>query len=129
MCPLISPLLVGWIDVSKAVNYIRMEQKATTTNKLRKATTLRPGGKYQPSDCQSRNKVAIVVPYRERRDHLTIFLSFMHPFLQRQQLEYTIFVVEQSVCILADAYCYKRQLRNKRSSFYDLWCESSMPIH
>jgi hypothetical protein len=54
------------------------------------------GGRYKPKDCKSHHKVAIVVPYRKRKDHLVFFVGFMHPFLQRQQLEYTIFVVEQS---------------------------------
>jgi hypothetical protein len=36
------------------------------------------------------------VPYRNRADHLAVFLRYMHPFLQRQQLSYIIIVVEQS---------------------------------
>ncbi len=34
--------------------------------------------------------------YRDRADHLQIFLHHLHPILQRQQLEYRIFVIEQS---------------------------------
>ena len=33
---------------------------------------------------------------RDRADHLQIFLHHLHPILQRQQLEYRIFVIEQS---------------------------------
>jgi beta-1,4-galactosyltransferase 1 len=33
---------------------------------------------------------------RDREDHLTIFLHHLHPILQRQQLNYQIFVIEQS---------------------------------
>ena len=40
-------------------------------------------------------QVAIIVPYRNRTEQLRIFLRFMHPFLQRQELLYRIFVVEQ----------------------------------
>ena len=54
------------------------------------------GGRYEPSECRARHKIAIVVPVRNRRQHLTIFLRYMHPFLQRQQLNYAIIVVEQS---------------------------------
>ena len=54
------------------------------------------GGRYEPTECRARNKVAIVVPYRNRANHLNVFLHHIHPFLQRQQLAYTIFVIEQS---------------------------------
>ena len=54
------------------------------------------GGHYEPVECQSRNKVAIVVPFRDRTKHLRIFLRHIHSFLQRQQLAYAIFVIEQS---------------------------------
>lgn len=57
---------------------------------------VRDGGRYEPAECQSRNRIAIVVPYRNRADHLAVFLHYMHPFLQRQQLSYVIIVVEQS---------------------------------
>ena len=56
---------------------------------------LLPGGEWKPSDCIARDHVAIVLPYRDREEHLRSFLSHMHPFLQRQQLHYAIFVVEQ----------------------------------
>jgi beta-1,4-galactosyltransferase 1 len=74
---------------------IRNENQSLTALKIRKKG-VEIGGKYKPKNCKSRHKVAIVVPYRDRRDQLKIFLSYMHSFLQRQQLEYTIFVVEQS---------------------------------
>lgn len=57
---------------------------------------LESGGNYQPNKCQSKHKVAIVVPYRNREQHLSIFLRYIHPFLQRQQINYTLIVVEQS---------------------------------
>ncbi|XP_045196287.2 beta-1,4-N-acetylgalactosaminyltransferase bre-4-like [Mercenaria mercenaria] len=53
-----------------------------------------PGGRYKPLDCESKNPVAVIVPYRNREAHLKIFLNRMHPFLQRQELDYGIFVVE-----------------------------------
>jgi hypothetical protein len=56
---------------------------------------LEPGGLYKPPDCRSRHKVAIVIPYRNREKHLKIFLNNMHPFLQKQQLEYGIYIVDQ----------------------------------
>ncbi|XP_066294142.1 beta-1,4-galactosyltransferase 4-like [Branchiostoma lanceolatum] len=56
------------------------------------------GGKWSPSrnrSASSSEKVAILVTYRDREEHLKIFLRHMHPFLQRQGLDYTIYVIEQ----------------------------------
>ncbi len=73
----------------------RKESEETFNSRMSKAG-LNFGGRFKPSDCKARSKVAIVVPYRDRKFHLKIFLRYMHPFLQRQQLEYAIVVVEQS---------------------------------
>jgi len=54
-----------------------------------------PGGHYKPPECQPRSRVAIIIPYRDRVENLNAFLYHMHPFLQKQQLEYGIIVVEQ----------------------------------
>ena len=53
------------------------------------------GGSWRPSNCTSRHRIAIVVPYRDRVQHLRIFLHHMHPFLQRQLVDYSIYIVEQ----------------------------------
>lgn len=53
------------------------------------------GGHQAPLDCQARYKIAIIVPYRDRLSNLCTFLLNMHPFLTKQQLDYTIFIVEQ----------------------------------
>lgn len=55
---------------------------------------LLPGGRHKPTECMSRNRVAIIIPFRDREIHLKIFLNNLHEFLQRQQLDYGIFVVE-----------------------------------
>ena len=54
------------------------------------------GGSWQPVSCISRQTIAIVVPFRDRRQHLHSFMKYIHPFLQRQLLAYTIFVIEQA---------------------------------
>ncbi|KAH7948299.1 hypothetical protein HPB52_020326 [Rhipicephalus sanguineus] len=54
-----------------------------------------PGGRYKPKDCTARHRVAILVPYRDREEHLRVFLYNMHQMLPRQQIDYTIFVIEQ----------------------------------
>lgn len=59
-------------------------------------SSIMTGGRFRPQHCQARHKVALVVPFRNRESQLPLFLQHMHPFLQRQELAYTIFIVEQS---------------------------------
>ncbi|KAI2649800.1 Beta-1,4-galactosyltransferase 3 [Labeo rohita] len=54
------------------------------------------GGHYRPPDCEPRHHTAIVVPYRNRQTHLRALLYHLHPFLQRQQVHYGIYIVHQS---------------------------------
>uniref|UniRef100_A0A915PAK4 Beta-1,4-N-acetylgalactosaminyltransferase n=1 Tax=Meloidogyne floridensis TaxID=298350 RepID=A0A915PAK4_9BILA len=87
LCPEIPPNQKGKIDVdmrSLKLEEIEEEYKY-----------LWPGGHWRPKECKSRQKVAIVVPYRNREPHLRTFLHNIHRFLQKQQLDYAIFVVEQ----------------------------------
>ena len=44
------------------------------------------GGRYRPKQCVSRHRVAIIVPFRDREDHLRTFLFNLHALLPRQQL-------------------------------------------
>uniref|UniRef100_A0A2C9KEJ0 Galactosyltransferase N-terminal domain-containing protein n=1 Tax=Biomphalaria glabrata TaxID=6526 RepID=A0A2C9KEJ0_BIOGL len=57
--------------------------------------SLKLGGHFSPASCKSKHKVAVIVPFRDREVHLKIFLIHMHPFLQRQNIEYSIIIVEQ----------------------------------
>lgn len=59
-------------------------------------THLLPGGKWEPTDCEAWQRVAIIVPYRDRRQHLRILLNRLHPMLRQQKIAYQIFVVEQA---------------------------------
>ena len=56
---------------------------------------LEPGGRFRPKDCISRYKVAIIIPYRDREEQLRVFLHNIHPMLERQQLDYGIYIVEE----------------------------------
>lgn len=53
------------------------------------------GGSFTP-DCRWSYKSAIIVPYRNRKEHLDIFLNYMHYFLQQQYIQYRIIIVEQN---------------------------------
>ncbi|XP_069139179.1 uncharacterized protein [Argopecten irradians] len=85
-CPLVPPYLTGKYNIDKT----EYDEKTLK----RKLYFVQDGGAYKPSTCKPRHKVAIVIPYRNRKQHLRILLYNLHPFLQRQQLEYQIFVVE-----------------------------------
>jgi hypothetical protein len=62
----------------------------------RLASRLQMGGLYRPTECKPRYRVAVVVPYRDREQHLPVFLKNLHVFLMKQQIEYGIFIVEQA---------------------------------
>ncbi|CAF1565025.1 unnamed protein product [Rotaria magnacalcarata] len=58
-------------------------------------SNIRFGGEWSPSNCLARHKVAIIIPYRDRLEHLITLLYYLHPILQRQELDYKIYVSEQ----------------------------------
>lgn len=84
---MLSFFLEGRIQVSKESKTIEEVQKLFPQ--------LEAGGTYRPNDCRARDRVAIIVPFRDRQEHLSIFLFNMHHLLIRQQIDYSIFVVEQ----------------------------------
>jgi len=58
---------------------------------------LKLNGRWHPDWCIPRQRIAIIVPFRDRQSHLAIFLRNIHPFLQRQLNDYTVFIVEQVI--------------------------------
>lgn len=52
-------------------------------------------GRYHPGECSALQHVAILIPHRNREKHLLYLLQHLHPFLQRQQLDYGIYVIHQ----------------------------------
>lgn len=88
LCPLIPADLKGPVPISDVAH--SMEQLELLFDNVE------PGGHYTPPNCRARSKVALVIPYRDRASQLTAFLYHMHPFLQKQQLEYGIIIVEQA---------------------------------
>ncbi|XP_019624978.1 PREDICTED: beta-1,4-N-acetylgalactosaminyltransferase bre-4-like [Branchiostoma belcheri] len=82
LCPAEPPFLRGRLRV-----YLK---KTTGEN-----PDVRLGGKWRPPNCTARHKVAIVIPFRDRETHLRVLLRHLHPILQRQQLDYGVYVVEQ----------------------------------
>jgi hypothetical protein len=56
------------------------------------------GGEWRPVECAARNRLAVIIPCRDRDSHLRIMLRHLYPILQRQLTHFRIFVVEQ-VCL------------------------------
>ncbi|XP_053542237.1 beta-1,4-galactosyltransferase 3 isoform X3 [Ictalurus punctatus] len=88
-CLLPSPLLVGPVSV-------RLSSPLSLEEIKEKNPLVTPGGHYRPTDCEPRHHTAIVVPYRNRQSHLRTLLYHLHPFLQRQQIHYGIYIIHQS---------------------------------
>ncbi|XP_072911357.1 beta-1,4-galactosyltransferase 3 [Hemitrygon akajei] len=88
-CPQVSPYLAGPRQVSFPAG-LTMEEV------LRRNPDVVAGGKYQPPDCEPQHSTAIIVPHRNREQHLTYLLYHLHPFLQRQQLRYGIYIIHQA---------------------------------
>ncbi|DAA26667.1 beta-1,4-galactosyltransferase 1 [Bos indicus] len=88
-CPEESPLLVGpmLIEFNIPVDLKLVEQQNPK---------VKLGGRYTPMDCISPHKVAIIIPFRNRQEHLKYWLYYLHPILQRQQLDYGIYVINQA---------------------------------
>ncbi|CAD5112485.1 DgyrCDS1701 [Dimorphilus gyrociliatus] len=53
------------------------------------------GGRFIPKNCKPFQRVAFVVPFRDRDKHLRMFLNHMHSVLPSQEIEYRFFVIEQ----------------------------------
>ena len=61
--------------------------------------SLKMGGKWWPNanhleKSSKLNKLAIIVPYRDRLVNLELFLRNIHPFLSKQNVHYAVYVIE-----------------------------------
>lgn len=54
------------------------------------------GGYFRSDTCKPIGSTAIIIPFRDREQHLKTFLAHTHPILQQQAIEYLIIVVKQS---------------------------------
>ncbi|XP_068213163.1 uncharacterized protein [Palaemon carinicauda] len=118
-CPDIPPQLKGHLNISlDSLEQLRLNDV------LKQLEWVMPGGTWSPSyeptnPCLPRHKVAVVLPYRDRLHHLIILLSWLHPILRRQQLEYTIYVAEQA----GNATFNKGSIMN--AGFMEAWQRSN----
>ncbi|XP_077510586.1 beta-1,4-N-acetylgalactosaminyltransferase bre-4-like isoform X3 [Amblyomma americanum] len=87
LCPLIPPNLVGYIATKKDVPSLEAVEDEFPDVMM--------GGRFRPKNCTSRHRVAILIPYRDRAQHLKVFIYNIHRVLARQQIDYGVFVIEQ----------------------------------
>uniref|UniRef100_A0A0X3NS45 Beta-1,4-galactosyltransferase n=1 Tax=Schistocephalus solidus TaxID=70667 RepID=A0A0X3NS45_SCHSO len=50
---------------------------------------------WTPANCEQSETLAIVIPFRDRYQNLSVFLNHMHPFLRHQRRRYSIYVIDQ----------------------------------
>ncbi|XP_076452884.1 beta-1,4-galactosyltransferase 4-like [Babylonia areolata] len=68
----------------------------TNFNELNHAfPELQTGGRFVPKTCKSRQKMAVLFPYRDRERNLFLVLNNLIPFLMAQNIEFQVFIVEQ----------------------------------
>ncbi|XP_077332389.1 beta-1,4-galactosyltransferase 1 [Lithobates pipiens] len=87
-CPESSPLLVGPLRIEFSISVNLDEVRKTNPN-------VKEGGRFKPKDCKAVQKVALIIPFRNRDEHLKYWLYYLHPILQRQQLDYGVYVINQ----------------------------------
>ncbi|XP_053134254.1 beta-1,4-galactosyltransferase 3 [Hemicordylus capensis] len=88
-CPERSPYLIGPLTVS-------FGHVPTLEQIQEKNPAVGVGGRYRPSACEPHSRTAVIIPHRNRETHLRHLLYHLHPFLQRQQIQYGIYVVHQA---------------------------------
>ncbi|XP_069328763.1 beta-1,4-galactosyltransferase 4 isoform X2 [Eulemur rufifrons] len=87
-CPPMSPYLRGQSKLIFKPDLTLEEVRAENPKVYR--------GRYHPEACRALQRVAILIPHRNREKHLMYLLEHLHPFLQRQQLEYGIYIIHQA---------------------------------
>jgi N-terminal region of glycosyl transferase group 7 len=58
-------------------------------------STMTSAGRWRPSWCIPRHRIAVLVPFRNRDKDLSVLLNVLHTHLRRQHLDYVIIVIEQ----------------------------------
>uniref|UniRef100_A0A6I8NAI4 Beta-1,4-galactosyltransferase n=1 Tax=Ornithorhynchus anatinus TaxID=9258 RepID=A0A6I8NAI4_ORNAN len=90
-CPERLPSMKGPIDIN--MSEIRMDD---IHEFFARDPAIKLGGHWRPSDCVPRWKVAILIPFRNRYEHLPVLFRHLIPMLQRQRLQFAFYVIEQA---------------------------------
>ena len=104
-CPARSPHLRGTLIINEVsdlnpawlLSLLSLQELSTleAAEERLEGREIGPGGRHQPGTCHQTQRTALVIPYRDRPDHLAVWLSHLHPLLARQQRDYQVFLVEQ----------------------------------
>lgn len=80
-----------------AANTIHIDHNETDLNTIEShfSNVLELGGQFAPTNCKSKYRVAVIIPYRNRSQQLPILLNNIHPFMMKQKIDYGVFLVEQ----------------------------------
>lgn len=102
---------VTWDDVVRAqlssgtlVSDHKYQQPQPRTAGKAENYQLMAGGRSMPMLCIPRHRVAVIIPFRARDQHLTSFINHLYPFLRSQLLDFIIVVVEQVCVTLGDLF-------------------------
>ncbi|XP_068419001.1 beta-1,4-galactosyltransferase 6 isoform X2 [Eschrichtius robustus] len=90
-CPEKLPYMRGFLNVN--VSEVSFDE---IHHLFSKDLDIEPGGHWRPKDCKPRWKVAVLIPFRNRHEHLPIFFLHLIPMLQKQRLEFAFYVIEQT---------------------------------
>ncbi|XP_043556580.1 beta-1,4-galactosyltransferase 4 isoform X3 [Chiloscyllium plagiosum] len=88
LCAFLSPYLRG-------ATTLKFDAQLTFEEVQRRNPKVKEG-RCKPQECQALQRVAILIPYRNRERHLLYLLEHLHPFLQRQLLDYGIYIINQA---------------------------------
>ncbi|XP_046361309.2 beta-1,4-galactosyltransferase 4-like [Haliotis rufescens] len=75
---------------------VKLNLTIITRDELKTKYPSHSGDRYRPERCRSKQRLAVIIPYRDREQHLVILLNNLIPFLNKQQADFTIFVAEQA---------------------------------
>ncbi|XP_040186792.1 beta-1,4-galactosyltransferase 5 [Rana temporaria] len=89
-CPERLPFMKGPMEVNVS------EVQLSDIQQLFDEDAIKLGGHWKPRDCVPRWKVAILIPFRNRHEHLPVLFRHLIPMLQRQRLQFAFYVIEQT---------------------------------
>ncbi|XP_073436607.1 beta-1,4-galactosyltransferase 5 isoform X2 [Dendrobates tinctorius] len=90
LCPERLPFMRGAVDVNMS------EVDMADVHKMFAKDFIKMGGHWRPSDCVPPWKVAILIPFRNRHEHLPVLFKHLIPMLQKQRLQFAFYVIEQT---------------------------------
>lgn len=95
MCTFFNWLVYFLLSFVVGPSRIEFSQSINLEDVRQNNLLVREGGRYIPSECTALQKVAVIIPFRDRDEHLKYWLYYLHPILQRQQLDYGVYVINQ----------------------------------